>query len=196
LLPHLTGKGRYIGANIGVNANPIYGDAWWGEGEVKMYFDGDKNTPTIAGTGTEDYIGTGWGQGKFVNNYTGCLIADGDMKQWAYYRYHLPDPLFFDNECRVTLQQIGGNMLNKVAALQKAGVPLIPVTADMGVKLYDFYKKDSVANLSNGSVPGGWVNFYRSDDVSATAYFYLDTPSDNLPPLQRVIIRTYNLKNK
>ena len=27
------------------------------------------------------------------------------------------------------------------------------------------------------------VNFYRSDDVSATAYFYLDKPSDNLPPL-------------
>ncbi|HWB28327.1 MAG TPA: glycoside hydrolase family 172 protein [Chitinophagaceae bacterium] len=196
LLPAIKGKGRYLGASIGINSNPLYGDSWWGEGEVKMYIDGDKDLPTIVGTGTEDYIGTGWGQGEFINNYSGCLIADSKAKQWAYYRYHVPDPIFFNNNCKVTLQQIGGNGIEKVEELQKAGVPLIPVTLDNGNKFYPLYKKDGGIELGGASLPGGWLNFYRSDDVSATAYFYLDTPSDNLPPLQPLSLRLYNLKTK
>jgi hypothetical protein len=41
-----------------------YGKSWWGEGEVKIYIDGDTDHPTLSGTGTEDYIATGWGQGQ------------------------------------------------------------------------------------------------------------------------------------
>lgn len=70
ILPRVEGRGRYLGANIGVIVNTKeYFNTWWGEGEVKMYLDGDANFPTIAGTGTEDYIGTAWGQGKFANLY-------------------------------------------------------------------------------------------------------------------------------
>lgn len=196
LLPHVTGKGRYVGANIGINSNPIYGNAWWGEGEVKMYLDGDEKLPTIAGTGTEDYIGTGWGQGRFVNNYAGCLLADKDLRQWAYYRYHVPDPVLFGQECRVTLQQIGGDDFATVATMQKAGVPLIPVTVDNDGNLVNFYKSDSIVQLATSSLTKGWVNFYRVDDVSATSYFYLDKPSSNLPALQSFAIRTYHLKRK
>ena len=29
---------------------------WWGEGEIKFFLDGDKEFPTICGTGTEDYF--------------------------------------------------------------------------------------------------------------------------------------------
>jgi hypothetical protein len=161
-----------------------------------MYLDGDVDKPTIAGTGTEDYIGTGWGQDKFANKYTGSLISDSKLKQWAYYRYHIPDPVFFENGCRVTLQQIGGTSLDKVTALQKAGVPLIPVTLDNGTKMLGFYKRDSVVQLATAGLPIGWVNFYRSDDVSATAYFYSSAPAGNLPALQPVSVRTYNLKTK
>ncbi len=196
LLPHVTGKGRYLGVNIGINANPIYGNAWWGEGEVKMYFDGDGKLPTIAGTGTEDYVGTGWGQGRFANNYTGCLLAEKDLRQWAYYRYHVLDPILFGQECRVTLQQIGGDDFATVAAMQKAGVPLIPVTVDNDGNMVNFYKHDSTVQLAASSPTKGWVNFYRVDDVSATAYFYLDKPSSDLPALQNVAIRKYNLKSK
>ena len=39
-----------------------------------------------------------------------------------------------------------------------------------------------------------WVNFYRRDDVSATAYFYLDRPGSNLPPLAPVDERVAGLK--
>src|SRR5262249_32346773 len=149
-------------------------DNWWGEGEVKMYLDGDKDFPTLAGTGTEDYIGTGWGQGVFVTDYAGCPIAEPEKMQWAYYRYHIPDPIFFDSECKVTLQQIGSNSKEKIIALQDEKVPLIPVGFDdTKSRVKPIYRKDSIVNLRDPSFPAGYVNFYRSDDVAATAYFYL-----------------------
>jgi hypothetical protein len=66
ILPEVSGKGRFLGSNIGINANPAYKNYWWGEGEVKMYLDGDTDLPTLVGTGTEDYIGTAWGQENSV----------------------------------------------------------------------------------------------------------------------------------
>lgn len=193
LLPAVTGKGRFLGVNIGVNGNPVYPGSWFGEGEVKIYLDGDKDYPTLNGTGTEDYIGTAWGQGKFINNYTGCSIADDTLMQWAFYRFHIPDPVYFKTDCRVTIQQIGGNGTAAVAGYQQKGVPVIPVTTDDG-RLHPYYKKDSVVKLDTTSMPVGWTNFYRTDDVSATAYFYLDKPSGNLPAIQPVAIRTVNLR--
>ncbi len=194
-LPAISGKGRFLGMNVGINANPLYKQSWWGEGEVKMYIDGDRDWPTLAGTGTEDYIGTAWGQGRYINQYTGCPIADDSTLQWAYYRYHIPDPIFFKIDCRVAIQQIGGWGTEQVAALQQANVPLIPVTTDDG-RLHLFYKKDSVTQLNNPSLPKGWTNFYRSDDVSSTAYFYLDKPTNNLPAIQAVTIRAVGLRSK
>ncbi len=196
LLPAVNGRGRFLGASIGINSNPIYGDSWWGEGEVKMYTDGDNTLPTIVGTGTEDYIGTGWGQGQFANNYTGCLIADSKAKQWAYYRYHIADPIFFTSGCKVALQQIGGNGVDKVTEMQKANLPLIPVSLDNADGFHAFYKKPESNNLVGTNFKDGWVNFYRSDDVSATSYFYLSTPTSSLPALQNLAVRVYNLKTK
>lgn len=55
ILPQVLGKGRFLGANLCVQANKeLYLDRWWGEGEVKIYSDGDRDWPTLAGTGTED----------------------------------------------------------------------------------------------------------------------------------------------
>jgi len=34
----------------------VHNDGWWGEGEIKFYIDGDREFPTICGTGTEDYF--------------------------------------------------------------------------------------------------------------------------------------------
>ena len=47
-----------------------------GEGEVKMYLDGDSDSPTLVGTGTEDYLGSGWGQDQFANLYQGSHVVD------------------------------------------------------------------------------------------------------------------------
>ena len=195
LLPKVNGKGRFFGVNVGINANPLYKQSWWGEGEVKVYLNGDKDWPTLNGTGTEDYIGTAWGQGQFINRYTGCPIADDSSLQWAYYRYHIPDPVYFSTDCKVVIQQLGGWGTVDVAALQKAGVPIIPVTTDSS-GLHAHYKKDSVFQLSDAKLPKGWTNFYRSDDVSSTAYLYLDKPSSNLPEIQNVQIRTASLRSK
>jgi hypothetical protein len=193
ILPKKSGKGRFVGTNIGVNANPIYKNYWWGEGEVKIYLNGDQEYPTLVGTGTEDYIGTAWGQGEYYNDYTGCLIADSENRQWAFYRYHIPDPIYFKTDCRVAIQQIGGSSKENVIQLLKEGVDLLPITIHEVPNLHHIYKKGSVIDLENPELPTGWTNFYRSDDVSATSYFYLDKPINNLPKLQPVKIRTYNL---
>lgn len=185
LLPRVEGRGRFLGVNVGVVANPAYGDSWWGEGEVKVYLDDDEQLPTLAGTGTEDYIGTGWGQGEFATDSAGCLVADPKSRAWAFYRFHLPDPIFFQRRCRATLQQIGGAMKAKVIALQQANVPLIPVTLDQEGALKHLYQPGQPpTELDRAEIGDGWVNYYRSDDVSATAYFYLETPASELPELQ------------
>jgi hypothetical protein len=194
ILPEVKGKGRFLGSNISIHANPVYKDSWWGEGEVKMYIDGDSGFPTLVGTGTEDYIGTAWGQGQYFSNFMGCPVADEANKQWAFYRYHIPDPIYFKSDCRVTIQQIGGQDKKVVTELQEAGNELIPVTIHAAPTLVRIFSKDSVVNLKNNNLIEGWTNFYRRDDLSAAAYFYLDKPVNNLPDLQPVSIRKYKLK--
>lgn len=196
LLPQVNGKGRFLGVNVGVIANPVYEGHWWGEGEVKIFLDGDTNYPTLAGTGTEDYIGTGWGQGEFFNDYAGSLYTNKNNDNgWAFYRYHIPDPVFFKTDCKVVLPEMGSNKKELVAALQAKGVPLIPATIDdqQGYPK-PLYTPGKITDVKDPSLPDGYVMFYRSDDVSSTAYFYLDKPMNNLPALQSLPIRTYKHK--
>ncbi|WP_349318634.1 glycoside hydrolase family 172 protein [Chitinophaga sp. MM2321] len=183
MLPAVTGKGRYLGSNMGVIADKTYGNTWFGEGEVKMYLDGDTQYPTLAGTGTEDYIGTGWSQGTFAHLYQGCLIADGPTRAYAFYRYHIPDPVYFHSGCRVTIQQIGGGARDQVREVVGKGARLKPVTVSTPAALVKILEQPSFPNLSDEKFPDGWVNFYRLDNYSSTAYFYLDKPESNLPAL-------------
>jgi hypothetical protein len=194
ILPKIEGKGRFLGVNFGVIANPVYQKSWWGEGEVKMYIDGDGEFPTLAGTGTEDYIGTAWGQGAFVSRYTGCLVADTENDQWTFYRYHIPDPIMFKNDLRVTIQAMGGNMKEKVIEMLDTGVLLIPVTIQNEKSFIRLMDSIRPVDLKAEGMIEGWTNFYRSDDWSSTAYFYLDKPVNQLPELAKTEIRTYKLK--
>ncbi|MDP4129936.1 MAG: DUF2961 domain-containing protein [Bacteroidota bacterium] len=182
-LPSVSGRGRFLGVNMGVNVDSVYGNTWWGEGEVKMYLDKDSLRPTINGTGSEDYIGTGYGEGTFSDLYQGCNVADGKTRQYAFYRYHIPDPIYFHSRFRAAIQQIGGGDANEVRALRASGVPLIPVSVstDHLTRLFE-----SPGSQQDISTLKGWMNFYRSDDYSATAYFYLDRPESNLPELAGV----------
>ncbi|MBL7700342.1 MAG: DUF2961 domain-containing protein [Chitinophagaceae bacterium] len=194
ILPKVSGKGRYLGSNIGVNGNPAYETTWFGEGEFKLYKDGDTKWPTLNGTGTEDFIGTAWGQKKFIHQYTGCTVADPDHKQWAFYRYHIVDPIFFNTDCRVTIQQLGGSWMPQAQRFQESGVPMIPVTTGDDAEFRHVYNHDRPLKLDTTQKENGWTNFYRSDDVSAIAYFYLDKPFNELPPLQPLSIRIYALR--
>lgn len=197
LLPHVHGRGRFVGTHVTVNANPVYKKSWWGEGEVKMFIDDDGKFPTLVGTGTEDYIGTAWGQGSFINRFAGCLAANDSADKWSFYRYHVPDPVFFSTGIKVTWQQLGGNMKSVVQQMQDDKAPLIPVTIDdmeKSGKLIFVYEPGKITNVRTANLPEAWTNFYRSDDVAATSFFYLDRPSNDLPTLKPAEYRTARLK--
>ncbi len=162
---------------------------------MKAYLDGDTAGPTLVGTGTEDYIGTGWGQGVYTHRYQGSPVADKAKRLWAFYRFHVPDPIFFSRACRITLQQIGGASKAEVHTLMTSGVALTPITLDAGDRdrFHHFMGRTPPVALDDPALADGWVNFYRRDDVSATAYFYLDRPAGTGTPLAPVAERTAGL---
>jgi hypothetical protein len=177
ILPHVRGRGRYLGSCISVNASTEkWFRSWWGEGEVKVFLDGDTEHATLCGTGTEDYIGTGWGQGEFSHKYQGCPIADNDAFSYSFYRLHIPDPVWFSQEARITIQQIGCWSPNSILDLASRQEPLtlgdIPVDLEKAVK-------DASYGL-----------FERQDDWASCAWFYLDQPQNSLPALPPPDVRT------
>ena len=108
----LRGPGRFLGMTGGVRVHD--GTRWWGEGEVKMYFDGE-TTPTVCGTGAEDYLDSAWGLGPFAAPESGAplVVASGEAdlrtghRLVGFYRWHLSDPVVFQRDLTVTVQQIG-----------------------------------------------------------------------------------------
>lgn len=176
ILPRVSGWGRYLGCSIGVIADTArFGKSWWGEGEAKIYLDGDTDFPTLCGTGTEDYICTSWGQGQFATQWYGCPLADGDRMQFSFYRLHGPDPVFFEREIRVTIQQIGCYYKpDMVKFMRDHKIPEL-------VRCDDGSGRLSLAAIEQG---GNYSLFERTDDWSACAWFYLDKPAGQLPPIQ------------
>ena len=182
LLPRVTGRGRFLGVNVGVIANrQDYRRTWWGEGEVKFYVDGDDGLPTLCGTGTEDYVGAAWGLGAFTQPYQGCPVADDVVGAYCFYRYHLPDPVWFRRDLRVTIQQIGhafGDGLTRLltesaSPIYYAGPGRVPIAPD--------------TDTSGGTL------FERHDDWSSVAYFYLDGTMNGLQPLPSIDARIAGL---
>jgi hypothetical protein len=129
ILDGVKGAGQYVGTYIAYGSHST---GWWGEGEVKFYIDGDKNWPTINGTGTEDYFG---GSYNFENQhthqyetfsapYTGLpqvIRPDGlydSQQRFGMYRWHIPDPVRFTKDLRVTIQDLGWQSENRYLPLQ------------------------------------------------------------------------------
>ena len=111
------GVGHYVGTYIAWGINNT---GWWGEGEIKFYLDGDLDFPTICGTGTEDYFGGAWnfehpagGYGVFSTNFLGLpqvIKPDGlyqSQQRFGMYRWHIMDPIRFEQDLRVTIQALG-----------------------------------------------------------------------------------------
>lgn len=203
ILPRVSGRGRYLGANLSVIPGTRYGKvmwgthegiAWWGEGEVKLYLDGDREHATLVGTGTEDYPGTAWGMGTFNHRYQGILVSE--EAGFSFYRHHIPDPIFFHQDIRVTMQQIGGALKRQLLEMEKRVGPIRIVSVNTTQPPRRFIKAlDEGWSLADPRIdPEDWCNFEREgDDWAACAYFYLDRPENGLPPLQPAALRLAGL---
>ncbi len=105
LLLETTGKGHFVGAVLGVR---MRSPAWFGEGDEKIYIDGEA-TPSIWGTGTEDYFLSAWGLQRTSTPYFGVPFFDyrtlGGLV--SSYRWHLNDPIVFNTGIKVTLEHMG-----------------------------------------------------------------------------------------
>ncbi len=100
------GKGHYVGTVLAVRTRS---PAWFGEGDEKIYIDGDQDA-SIWGTGTEDYFLSAWGLKKTSTPYFGVPYFD----QWGIvgghtsaYRWHINDPLVFKKGIKVTMEHFG-----------------------------------------------------------------------------------------
>lgn len=127
ILDGIKGNGHYVGTYMhwGVKSN-----GWWGEGEIKFYIDGDKDFPTICGTGTEDYFCGAYGfdvkgsYTEFNTLYAGMnkvSTTDETYRSQRYfdmYRWHITDPVYFKNDLRVTIQALGWHNGHRYMPLQ------------------------------------------------------------------------------
>ncbi len=129
ILDNVKGKGQYVGTYL---AWGVHNNGWWGEGEIKFYIDGDKDFPTINGTGTEDYFGGSYNfenqekkqYEEFTSPYSGLIQVikpDGLYKseqRFGLYRWHIADPIRFDTDLRVTIQALGWRSGGRYLPLQ------------------------------------------------------------------------------
>ncbi|MDE2127041.1 MAG: DUF2961 domain-containing protein [Armatimonadetes bacterium] len=130
LLDGVHGQGHYVGTYIAWQSNNT---GWWGEGEAKFYLDGDTEFPTICGTGTEDYFGGAWDFEQPIGTYCvfstpwlglSQVISAGDgglyrsQQRFGMYRWHVPDPIRFQSDIRVTIQALGWRSGGRYLPLQ------------------------------------------------------------------------------
>jgi hypothetical protein len=118
ILDGIEGQGQYVGTYL---AWEVHSSGWWGEGEIKFFMDGDKEFPTICGTGTEDYFCGSYDfedpvtkkYDVFSTPYTGLAqVIPADKiyepgQRFGLYRWHIADPVRFAKDLKVTIQALG-----------------------------------------------------------------------------------------
>ncbi len=127
LLDGVKGWGHYVGTYMCWGSN---NSGWWGEGEIKFYMDGDKKFPTICGTGTEDYFCGSYGfvadnqYREYTTPYAGMpqvIKPDGlwnSQQRFGLYRWHIMDPVRFEEDLKVTMQALGWRSGGRYLPLQ------------------------------------------------------------------------------
>ena len=123
------GEGQFVGTHMSWGVNNT---GWWGEGEIKFFLDGDTDYPTICGTGTEDYFCGSYNfenqatkqYQEFSTPYSGMPLVvrpDGvyqSQQRFGLYRWHIMDPIRFEQDLRVTIQALGWHTGGRYLPLQ------------------------------------------------------------------------------
>lgn len=97
------GAGRYCGTALYV-FNPQTG--WWGEGDEKMWIDGE-NFPSTIGTGSEDYFGYAWCcPVPFFNAFHNQPLCEGpgNGNYTSVNRFQFFDNVPFHKSARITIE--------------------------------------------------------------------------------------------
>ncbi len=136
LVDSIHGKGQYVGTYLAYGSNK---NGWWGEGEIKFFMDGDTEFPTINGTGTEDYFCGAYDFDTHSVNKSGVETSDytifsgpytglpqvikGDghyevAQRFGLYRWHIMDPIRFEKDLKVTIQDLGWHHDGRYLPLQ------------------------------------------------------------------------------
>ncbi|MFO8017095.1 MAG: glycoside hydrolase family 172 protein [Promethearchaeia archaeon] len=105
------GKGHFVGCHLNIDNRTFM--PWWinwpGEGDDMIFIDDDldEKTPTLYGTGTEDYVNQAYcPRTKYSAPYHGT-IKPGGFNWWGkitYYRYHIEDPIYFNKQILVSIE--------------------------------------------------------------------------------------------
>lgn len=99
----LKGQGVYVGDAITV-FNTV--DGWWGEGDEKIFVDGEK-FPSSIGTGSEDYYGYAWCRPeKFSHPFIAQPVGDGSFHPGmsVNMRYRVLDAIPFQSEINSNIE--------------------------------------------------------------------------------------------
>jgi len=129
ILDGVKGQGHYVGTYMAWGVN---NRGWWGEGEIKFYMDGDLKWPTICGTGTEDYFcGSYDFENQVTHEYEEFTTPYAGLHQvirpdrlyrsqmrFGMYRWHIADPVRFQQDMCVTMQALGWHSGGRYLPLQ------------------------------------------------------------------------------
>jgi hypothetical protein len=99
----VTGQGRFVGGMLNI-INPAKN--WWGEGDEKIYVDGEK-FPSTFGTGSEDYYGYAWGSPeRFTHAYHNQPHVQGPSTYGdsCVNRWHILDDIPFTKEFKFDME--------------------------------------------------------------------------------------------
>lgn len=94
------GRGCYVGTVMNYH---LLQPGSWVEGGDDFYIDGDTR-PTLPGTGAEDYFGQAWGFRHEENTALHGTSLGPDDNRMTAYRWHIPDPVWFDESLRVVFR--------------------------------------------------------------------------------------------
>jgi hypothetical protein len=113
------GKGRFVGGALHVIN---YVRDWWGEGDEKIYVDGEK-FPSFFGTGSEDYYGYAWcSPARFVHAYHAQPLCQGPGNYGNTYvsRFHIIDDIPYTKSFKFDLENWHGSDKKNVKTTRAA----------------------------------------------------------------------------